>query len=97
MMQATGGVAVPVIETERLRLRGHTLADFADSAAMWAEDAVTRLLGGRPLTEEEVWTRLLRYVGHWALQGYGYWWWKRRRRAGSSARPVSRTGGVDQH
>jgi RimJ/RimL family protein N-acetyltransferase len=67
-----GGV-VPVIETERLRLRGHRPEDFAESAAMWADPVVTRYIGGKPLTEEDVWARLLRYVGHWAWMGFGYW------------------------
>jgi RimJ/RimL family protein N-acetyltransferase len=64
---------VPTLETERLKLRGHRLEDFGASAAMWADPVVTRHIGGRPLTEEESWTRLLRYVGHWALLGFGYW------------------------
>lgn len=66
-------VNVPVIETERLRLRGHCLNDFISCAAMWADADVTRYIGGKPLTEEESWTRLLRYVGHWCLLGFGYW------------------------
>lgn len=40
---------------------------------MWADPIVTRYIGGKPFTEEESWTRLLRYVGHWALLGFGYW------------------------
>jgi RimJ/RimL family protein N-acetyltransferase len=63
----------PVIETERLVLRGHTLADFDDSAAMWADPLVTRHIGGRPFTAEESWGRVLRYGGLWPLLGYGYW------------------------
>jgi RimJ/RimL family protein N-acetyltransferase len=63
---------VPVLETERLNLRGHHLDDFALSAAMWADPIVTRHFG-HSLTEEESWTRFLRYVGHWALLGFGYW------------------------
>jgi RimJ/RimL family protein N-acetyltransferase len=65
--------AAPIIETERLRLRGHVLGDFEDFAAMWADEAVTRYIGGKPSTREEAWARLLRYPGHWALLGYGYW------------------------
>jgi len=64
---------VPIIETERLKLRGHCLADFAASAAMWADAEVTRHIGRRPQTAEETWSRLLRYVGHWAVLGFGYW------------------------
>jgi RimJ/RimL family protein N-acetyltransferase len=64
---------VPVLETDRLVLRGHALSDFDECAAMWADSIVTRHIGGRPFTGEEVWTKLLRYVGHWALLGFGYW------------------------
>src|SRR5260370_9947673 len=66
-------VEVPILETERLKLRGHRLDDFTHSAAMWADPTVTRHIGGKPLTEEESWARLLGYVGHWALLGFGYW------------------------
>jgi len=54
-------------------MRGHRLDDFAACAAMWADPIVTRHIGGKPLSEEEVWARLLRYVGHWVLLGFGYW------------------------
>jgi len=40
---------------------------------MWADPVVTRHIGGKPLTEEECWTKFLRYAGHWALLGFGYW------------------------
>jgi RimJ/RimL family protein N-acetyltransferase len=66
-------IEVPVIETERLKLRGHRVDDFARSAAMWADPEVYRYIGGKPHTEEEAWTKLLRYVGHWVLLGFGYW------------------------
>ncbi|HVV31749.1 MAG TPA: GNAT family N-acetyltransferase [Vitreimonas sp.] len=64
---------IPIIETERLILRGHMLEDFEASAAMWAEPAVTRFIGGKPSTREESWQRMTRYPGHWALMGYGFW------------------------
>jgi len=64
---------VPVIETERLRLRGHRLTDFPDSVALWSDPVITRFTAGKRLSEEEVWARLLRYVGHWAWLGFGYW------------------------
>ena len=65
--------AVPILETERLKLRGHRLDDFNHCAAMWADPKVTRYIGGKPLSEEESWTRFLRYVGHWSLLGFGVW------------------------
>jgi RimJ/RimL family protein N-acetyltransferase len=66
-------VTVPAIETERLLLRGHGVEDFTDCLALWTDPAVTRFIGGKPSTSEEVWARLLRYAGHWSLLGFGYW------------------------
>ena len=63
----------PVLSTARLRLRGHRREDFEDCAAMWADERVTRFIGGKPSTREQCWARLLRYIGHWALMGFGYW------------------------
>jgi RimJ/RimL family protein N-acetyltransferase len=65
--------AIERIETPRLILRGHTLEDFEALHAMWNEPAVYRHITGRPSTREESWNRLLRYIGHWILLGYGYW------------------------
>jgi RimJ/RimL family protein N-acetyltransferase len=72
-MQHTLSSSIPVLETERLTLRGHRLDDFADSLALWTDPEVTRFIGGKPSTREEAWSRLLRYAGHWALLGFGYW------------------------
>lgn len=30
-------------------------------------------ISGKPATRQEAWSRILRYAGHWALMGYGYW------------------------
>lgn len=60
-------------ETDRLVLRPHVRDDFDGSFAMWTDADVTRFIGGKPSTREEVWARLLRYIGHWALLGFGYW------------------------
>jgi RimJ/RimL family protein N-acetyltransferase len=65
--------SAPILETERLRLRGHTLLDFEPMLVMWTDPEVTRFVGGKPSTRDEVWSRLLRYIGHWAALGYGYW------------------------
>jgi RimJ/RimL family protein N-acetyltransferase len=64
---------VPVLETTRLILRAHRPEDFAASTALWGDPNVTRLIMGKPLTEEEVWSRLLRYAGHWQWLGFGFW------------------------
>lgn len=40
---------------------------------MWSDPNVTRFITGRISTEQQTWIRLLSYVGHWALRGFGYW------------------------
>jgi RimJ/RimL family protein N-acetyltransferase len=60
-----------VIHTERLILSPHGLDDFEACAAMWADPAVTRHIGV-PSPASEVWGRVLRYAGHWALMGWGF-------------------------
>lgn len=72
-MPSASTTAAPALATDRLLLHAHTTADFAACAAMWADPLVTRHIGGRPFSEEEVWARLLRYAGLWALLGFGYW------------------------
>lgn len=64
---------VPVLETERLILRGPRRDDLDAYAAMWGDPAVTRHIGGRAFTREEVWARLLRDIGHWVALGHGFW------------------------
>ena len=66
-------VEIPILETDRLKLRGHRLDDFVACAAMWADPTVTVFIGGKPHTEEEAWARFLRYAGHWSMLGFGYW------------------------
>jgi len=70
---AGAGAGVPVLDTGRLILRGHRFEDYADCLAINSDLAVVHHLGGRPFTGEEVWRRMLSYVGMWELLGYGYW------------------------
>jgi RimJ/RimL family protein N-acetyltransferase len=63
----------PTLETARLRLRGHRIEDLGPCAAMWGDPEVTRHIGGQPFSTEGCWAKLLRYVGHWTLLGFGYW------------------------
>ena len=65
--------AAPILETDRLVLRGHRADDHGDCAGLWADERVTRFIGGVPASSQEAWFRLLRYAGHWALLGHGYW------------------------
>jgi RimJ/RimL family protein N-acetyltransferase len=66
-------MTAPTIETARLTLRAHGRDDFEESFAMWSDPIVTRYIGGKPSTEQQAWSRLLNYAGHWALMGFGYW------------------------
>jgi RimJ/RimL family protein N-acetyltransferase len=65
--------SIPLIHTERLLLRAHSPDDFLPCVKLWADPNVTRFIGGRPLSREEVWARLLRYAGHWDWMDFGYW------------------------
>ena len=64
---------IPILETQRLILRGPLAEDFPAFAAMWADPEVTRYIGGAPMSEEEAWGRFLRAFGQWALMRFGYW------------------------
>lgn len=70
---SNASLTIPVLETDRLLMRGHRAEDFPASAAMWANPEVTRHIMGKPCSEEESWSRLLRYLGHWSLADFGYW------------------------
>src|SRR5262245_13136584 len=65
-------MTVPMLETERLRLRGWREEDLPAFAAFWADEETARFVGGH-CTREEAWRRMAMYVGHWALRGYGLW------------------------
>jgi RimJ/RimL family protein N-acetyltransferase len=64
---------IPTIETDRLKLRAHKLEDFNDLKMMWAHPEVTKFIGGIPSTDQQSWMRLINYLGHWQLMGFGYW------------------------
>jgi len=69
----TASLVGPVLETERLTLRRHGVADLDDVVALWSDPVVTRHIGGKPLGREDAWARLLRYIGHWTVAGHGFW------------------------
>lgn len=82
---------VPVLETERLRMRGHRTDDLDACLAMWNDPIVTRYLGSHPCNVEVAWSKIMRYVGHWALLDFGYWVVEER----SSGRFVGEVGFAD--
>jgi RimJ/RimL family protein N-acetyltransferase len=65
--------AIPVIETDRLLFRAHSLDDYGAALALWSDPEVTRFIGSRPSTPQQVWMRILNYAGLWSMLGYGYW------------------------
>ena len=63
---------IPVIETERLRLREWRAADFEPYAALYGDAQTMRHIGGA-CERDLAWTHLTATIGHWALRGYGLW------------------------
>ncbi|MBS9477911.1 GNAT family N-acetyltransferase [Ancylobacter radicis] len=61
----------PTLTTPRLILRTHRREDFEAYAAMWAEPAVIRFIGGQPFAREAAWSRFLRHPGLWQFLGFG--------------------------
>jgi RimJ/RimL family protein N-acetyltransferase len=66
-------VQAPILETQRLRLRPHTSADFDDCRRLWQHPETVRFIGGAAQDDQAVWFRLLRYGGMWPLLGFGFW------------------------
>jgi RimJ/RimL family protein N-acetyltransferase len=63
---------IPVLESERLRLRAWREGDLEPYAGFCANPATTRFLGG-VCGRQDAWRRLAAFLGHWALRGYGNW------------------------
>jgi RimJ/RimL family protein N-acetyltransferase len=65
---------IPVLDSERLRLRGWTSSD-ADALRRIYVDAVTmRYIGdGSIMPPDRAWHALAYLLGHWELLGYGVW------------------------
>lgn len=82
---------IPVVETERLILRGSRPDDFEFYREMRADPVVARYTGGEPLSEEDSWTKYLRSIGHWAVMGFGYWLVEAR----DSGEPIGEVGFAD--
>ena len=60
------------LETERLRMRMFTEADFDTFASILADPEVMTFLGeGVPIPRDDAWRRFAFLIGHWHLRGYG--------------------------
>ncbi|WP_069058790.1 GNAT family N-acetyltransferase [Sinorhizobium sp. RAC02] len=64
---------IPVLETDRLVLRGFQSDDLDALTAMWSMPEVVRYISGVPLSREQSWVRLLRHIGMWSVMGFGFW------------------------
>ncbi len=64
--------AVPVLETDRLRLRAWREEDLPPFVEFCARDVTARFVGG-VCNRSEAWRRIALQVGHWVMRGYGTW------------------------
>jgi len=65
-------VEIPVLVTDRLRLRPLRESDVGEYAALHADPEVMRYLG-EPWDEDRAWRHLAFLVGHWEIGGTGMW------------------------
>jgi RimJ/RimL family protein N-acetyltransferase len=68
----TTAVEIPVLETERLRLRAWREEDLDGFARFCADEATARFVGGVS-DRAGAWRRMAAQTGHWQLRGYGSW------------------------
>jgi len=62
---------IPVLETERLLLRGPDPEDYPNFKATFSSYR-SRFMGG-PLNPYETWMLYAAEIGHWEIRGYGMW------------------------
>ncbi len=66
---------IPILETERLRLRSFAKSDLDDYVALHEDPEVLRYLSGeaQPWDRGRSWRHLAFSLGHWQLGGAGMW------------------------
>jgi len=84
---------IPRLETQRLILRAPTREEFPATAALWADEQVTRYIRPKPMSEEEAWAKFQRGFGHWLLCGYGFWSVEEK----ATGQLIGETGFLDAH
>ena len=63
---------IPLLETERLLLRGLAPTDFDAYLALWSDEDVISYTTGIVSDRETTWARMLRSAGHWHHLGFGF-------------------------
>jgi RimJ/RimL family protein N-acetyltransferase len=62
----------PILETDRLILRGPAPEDFEPIAAFYGDAVRSHGFGG-VLPRDQAWRWFASVIGHWHLRGYGFW------------------------
>ncbi len=62
---------IPVIETDRMILRGPQASDWEDYAAFRASPRMSTV--GGPFNRREAFQQFCALIGHWQVRGYGRW------------------------
>lgn len=65
-------MTIPILETERMILRGPRPEDFEPFAAFLTTER-SKSIGG-PASRADAWRDMAMMIGHWELRGYGMWW-----------------------
>ncbi|WP_313198015.1 GNAT family N-acetyltransferase [Rhizobium sp.] len=68
-MKTQSSPSIPVIETDRLRLRAPNMADWSLYAAFMASDRAAHM--GGPFTKAAAWGMFCHDVAQWQLMGHG--------------------------
>ncbi|MEM8546591.1 MAG: GNAT family N-acetyltransferase, partial [Pseudomonadota bacterium] len=83
--------SIPVLETDRLRLRAHEPDDLETMQHMWSDPTFVRYVGAQVSDRSESWGRMLKMNGLWSLAGFGYWAVEER----ATGRYIAQTGFAD--
>ena len=84
-------IPVPVLDTERLILRGPKGSDFPVIAEFQKDADRTKFIGGPAARDFDVWGAFTRLIGHWIWNGYGFWTLEEK----ATGAPVGRVGVIN--
>ncbi|MEM9740077.1 MAG: GNAT family N-acetyltransferase [Pseudomonadota bacterium] len=68
-----GVVQAPVLKTERLILRPHSVRDRQAFCTMWRDPVILKYTIIDARSPQDAWMTLHRQLGSWPLLGYGSW------------------------